>query len=119
MFTSSRPQDYLAVLFGAFTALSPFWVTTNDEAGATLIALGVLIALSGLAQIYRDDWVMADYAMALFGAILVISPWLMNFDNLRGAAWTAWVMGVLTIVIAVAALPDVNTRLRSRMPMHH
>ena len=68
MFTSSRLQDYLAVLFGAFTALSPFWVETNNKTGWTLVVLGVLIALSGLAQVYRGDWAMADYAMGLFGA---------------------------------------------------
>lgn len=63
---------------------------------------------------------MADYAMGLFGALLFISPWAMSFDNFRGASWTAWVMGVLTVVVAIAALPDVNARLHGgRLATHH
>ena len=44
----------------------------------------------------------------------------MSFDNFRGASWTAWVMGVLTVVVAIAALPDVNARLHGgRLATHH
>lgn len=37
----------------------------------------------------------------------------MNFHALEGAAWTAWVVGVLTVVVAVSAMPMMAAR------MHH
>ncbi|WP_040695826.1 SPW repeat domain-containing protein [Nocardia vinacea] len=118
MFTESRAQDFLAVVLGVFTALSPLWVTHNDNAMWTLIVLGVLIALTGLAQMYRPTLAAADYAMGLFGALLFISPWAMDYTDYRGASWTAWVVGVVTVAVAVAALPTVSGRLHDMAPHH-
>lgn len=119
MFTSSRLQDYVAVVLGAFAALSPLWVDTNDAARWSLIVLGVLVAVSALAQIYRPEMDMTDYAMGIFGALLFISPWVMDFRAYNSASWTAWVVGVLTVVIAVAALPAMNARLHGGVATHH
>lgn len=118
MFTESRAQDFLAVVLGIFTALSPLWVDTNDNGMWSLIILGVLIALTGLAQMYRPAMAAADYAMGLFGALLFISPWAMDYTDYRGASWTAWVVGVVTVVVAVAALPTVSGRLHGMAPHH-
>ncbi|MFI5780456.1 SPW repeat protein [Nocardia sp. NPDC051570] len=113
MFTDSRAQDYIAVVLGVFTALSPIWVDHGDRAMWTLVVLGVLIALTGLAQISRPALAGLDYAMGLFGVLLFISPWVMNFQAYNGASWTAWIVGVLTVVVAVAALPQVAGRLHT------
>lgn len=118
MFTDSRAQDFLAVVLGAFTALSPLWVSTNDNARWTLIVLGVLIAATGLLQMVRAEMAAADYAMGLFGVLLFISPWAMDFTAFRGASMTAWVVGVVTVVVAVAALPAMNARLHKMAPHH-
>ncbi|MFG1789903.1 SPW repeat protein [Nocardia sp. NPDC049149] len=119
MFTESRAQDLLAVVLGVFAALSPLWVETTDKAQWSLIVLGVLIALTGLAQMYRPAMgATADYAMGLFGLLLFISPWAMDFTEYRGASWTAWVVGVVTAVVAVAALPTVSGRLHNMAPHH-
>ncbi|KQY39048.1 MULTISPECIES: SPW repeat domain-containing protein [Nocardia] len=118
MFTNSRAQDFLAVVLGAFTALSPLWLDTNDNARWTLIVLGVLIAATGLIQMARDDLSVADYAMGVFGVLLFISPWAMDFTAFGGASWTAWVVGVVTAVVAVAALPAMNQRLHNMAPHH-
>ena len=90
----NRMQDAVAVVLGVFAALSPMWLDTTDRAMWSLVVLGVLVALSGLAHMARPDMAMADYAMGVFGVLMFISPWVMNFDALRGASWTAWVVGV-------------------------
>ncbi|MFX0576182.1 SPW repeat domain-containing protein [Nocardia nepalensis] len=118
MFTESRAQDLLAVVLGVFTALSPLWVDTNTNAMWSLIVLGVLIALTGLAQMYRATLSAADFAMGLFGALLFVSPWAMSYTDFHGASWTAWVVGVVTVVVAVAALPTVSGRLHDMAPHH-
>ncbi|WP_227997157.1 SPW repeat protein [Nocardia australiensis] len=118
MFTGSRTQDYLAVVLGVFAALSPLWVETNNNGMWSLIVLGALVALAGLAQIYRPAMEATDYAMGLFGALLFISPWAMNYTAYRGASWTAWVIGIVTVVVAVAALPTVSGRLHDMAPHH-
>ena len=107
----NRMQDAVAVVLGVFAALSPIWLTTNDRAMWSLIVLGVLVALAGLAHMARPDMAVADYAMGVFGVLMFISPWVMNFHALEGAAWTAWVVGVLTVVVAVSAMPMMAARM--------
>ncbi|MGQ4600314.1 SPW repeat domain-containing protein [Nocardia sp. R6R-6] len=118
MFTESRAQDFLAVALGVFTALSPIWVDTNNNAMWSLIVLGALIALTGLAQMARPEMAATDYAMGLCAVLLFISPWVMDFTAYRAASWTAWVVGVVTAVVAVAALPMVSGRLHDMAPHH-
>lgn len=118
MFTESRTQDFLAVVLGAFTALSPIWVDTNTRAAWTMIVLGVLIALTGLAQMYRPAMASTDYAMGLFGALLFLAPWVMDYTAYNGASWTSWVVGIVTVVLAVAALPAVAGRMHRAAPHH-
>ncbi|MBU3061383.1 SPW repeat protein [Nocardia sp. NEAU-G5] len=113
MFNESRAQDFVAVILGVVAALSPIWVDNNGRAMWTLIVLGVLIALTGLAQLSRPAMAELDYAMGLFGVLLFISPWVMNFHAFNGASWTSWIIGVLTVVVAVAALPQVTARLHT------
>jgi uncharacterized membrane protein len=120
MFSDSRLQDYVAVILGVFAALSPLWLDTNDAATWSLIVLGVLVALSGLAQIVRPSMAAIDYAMGVFGVLLFLSPWVMDFTAYNGASWTAWIVGVLTVVVAVAALPVMNARMHGGgLATHH
>ncbi|HET8992560.1 MULTISPECIES: SPW repeat domain-containing protein [unclassified Rhodococcus (in: high G+C Gram-positive bacteria)] len=120
MFSDSRLQDYVAVVLGVFAALSPLWLDTNSNAMWSLIVLGVLVALCGIAQIMSPATAAIDYAMGIFGALLFISPWVMSYTAFSGASWTAWVVGVLTVVVAVAALPAMNTRMHGgRLATHH
>ncbi|UGT39138.1 SPW repeat protein [Nocardia yamanashiensis] len=113
MFTESRTQDAVAVVLGAFTALSTLWVDHSDKAFWTLVVLGVLIAATGLGRMAKVLSDTADYALGLLGVLLFVSPWVMSFDNYSGASWTAWVVGALTVVIALAAMPAVSTRLHA------
>ena len=79
----------------------------RDDAKGGSVVLGVLVALSGLAHMARPDMAMADYAMGVFGVLMFISPWVMSFDALRGASWTAWVVGVLAAALVYGVVYSV------------
>ncbi|MBO0853915.1 MAG: SPW repeat protein [Nocardia sp.] len=113
MLTESRTQDFVAVVLGVYTALSPIWTDHSGRAMWTLIVLGVLIALTGLAQFARPAEAGSDYAMGLFGVLLFIAPWVMNYSSYNAASWTSWIVGVLTVAVAVAALPQVTARMHT------
>lgn len=117
----SRIQDLAAVVIGIFAAISPIWLATNSAARWSLIVLGVLVALSGLAHLFRPEMTTAEYAMGVFGVLLFLSPWVTNFDTFRGASWTAWVVGALTVVVAVTGLPAMSSRLHGHggLAAHH
>ncbi|RJO77173.1 hypothetical protein D5S18_09150 [Nocardia panacis] len=119
MFSESRAQHLLMTVLGVFTALSPIWVTHSNKAMWSLIVLGVLIALVGLGQMARTLGTMGDFAGAILGVLLFISPWVMNFaTDYKGASWTAWVVGVVTAAAALAALPMVAGRFGKMAPHH-
>lgn len=118
IFTASRAQDVAAVVLGAFTALSPLWVETDGTTRWTLIVLGALIALSGLAQMAAPDLSLTDIVMGVLGLLLFISPWAIGFTGYTGASWTAWIVGVLTMVVALMALPAVNGMMHGRPVAH-
>lgn len=107
----SRWQDWAAVVIGAVVALSPIWVDTNSAARWSMIVLGVLVAVTGLANLASPGTEMVVWAMGVLGVLMFISPWVTSFSHLTGAAWTSWVGGVLTAVVAMAALPESS-------PMH-
>ncbi|QBJ95623.1 hypothetical protein ERC79_06280 [Rhodococcus sp. ABRD24] len=111
MKASTRWQDYAAVIIGAYAALSPLWLSTNNGARWSLIVLGVLVALAGLVHMARPEMVAADYAMGVLGVLMFISPWVMNFHAMGGASWTAWIVGALTVAVSVAGLPAMSARM--------
>ncbi len=50
-----------------------------------------------------------DYATMLFGVLLLaiitfIAPFVLGFATVTGIAWTAWVLAVLTVVVAATFL---------------
>ncbi|RVW01491.1 SPW repeat domain-containing protein [Rhodococcus spongiicola] len=114
MKASTRWQDYAAVIIGAFAALSPLWLDTNVGARWSLIVLGVLVALVGLARMARPAMATADYAIGVLGVLMFVSPWVMDFHTTTATAWTAWVVGVLTVLVAIAGLPAMSERMHGR-----
>jgi len=48
------------------------------------------------AQTFR----IVEYAVMLLGVVLFLSPWVLGFAGLASIAWTAWIIGVLLVVLA-------------------
>lgn len=109
----TRPHDWAEVVFGAFLALSPLWFATNTAALWTMIVLGALIALDGLASLARPGMVYGEGIQIVLGALVFISPWVMAYTGFTAAAWTSWIVGGLTVLVGAAALPVANAAHRS------
>lgn len=104
----TRPHDWAEVVLGVVALLSPLWMDTDNAAMWTLIVLGALVALDGLASLAMPGMVYGEGIQIVLGALLFISPWVMSYSGMTGASWTSWVIGVLTIVAGAAALPAAN-----------
>lgn len=103
-----RWQDWVAVVIGVLVALSPIVVATDTAALWTLIVFGVLIAAAGLWSLAQPESVVSEYAHGVLGVLLFISPWVLTYADMSGAAWTSWIGGVLTVAVGLAALPEAN-----------
>lgn len=109
-----RPQDWVELAAGVVAALSPIWLMTTSVAMWTLIVLGALIAIDGLWSLAQPDMVTSEGIEIVLGALLFISPWVLGFtEALYTTSWWAWVLGGVTIIAGVSALPVANSAHRA------
>jgi uncharacterized SAM-binding protein YcdF (DUF218 family) len=101
----TRWQDGVALVAGVYALLSPLWTETSTTAMWSLIVLGALIAAASLAPLAGRTMDSMEYAHAGLGVLLFIAPWVFGYADLMGAAWTSWIVGVVTVVVGLMALP--------------
>jgi len=109
----SRPHDWAEVVIGVVAALSPLWLSTDTTAMWTMVVLGALIALDGLASLAMPGMVYGEGVQIALGVLLFIAPWVMSYTEFNGASWTSWIAGVLTVVAGAAAMPVANAAHRT------
>lgn len=103
-----RWQDWGAVVLGAYAILATIWTQTSGNAMSAMIVLGALLLIAGLWSLATPGSMTSEYAHMLLGVLLFISPWVLGYAALMGAAWTSWVVGVLAVIVGAAALPEAN-----------
>ncbi|SNR34734.1 SPW repeat-containing protein [Haloechinothrix alba] len=101
----TRPHDWAEVVLGAAMMLSPLVFETSTAALWTTIVLGALIAVDGLVSLSRPGLVYGEWVQIGFGVLLFISPWVMGYTEMTAAAWMSWLVGVLTVIVGMVALP--------------
>jgi len=110
----TRWQAWMALLAGAYAALSPIWTATDDRATQTMVALGVVTVAISLWSLAMSEDRISEYALVLMGALFIASPWVMGFDNINDMAMTAWIVGAITVLAGVLEVPQVEQRMHMR-----
>lgn len=111
----TRWQAWVALVAGAYAALSPVWTETETTATWTMVVLGVVTAALALWSLAMAEDRMSEYALVLMGVLFIASPWVMGFDAIDDMALTAWIVGAVTAVSGVLGMPEVERR----MHLHH
>jgi uncharacterized membrane protein HdeD (DUF308 family) len=101
----TRPYDWAEVVLGVVAALSFLWMDTDDAAMWTMIILGALVALDGLASLAVPGQVYGEGIQIVLGVLMFISPWVMSYTEFTGISWSSWIIGALTVIAGAAALP--------------
>jgi peptidoglycan/LPS O-acetylase OafA/YrhL len=116
----TRWQVWVALLAGAYAALSPIWTETDNTATWTMVVLGVVTAAVSLWSLAMAEDRFSEYALVLVGALFIASPWVMGFDHIDNMALTAWIVGAVTAIAGVLGMPDVEQRMHLRhRPIAH
>ncbi|MDU0313954.1 SPW repeat protein [Phycicoccus sp. M110.8] len=113
-----HPQDIIPLVVGIYAALAPIWTTTTTKATWTMVVLGVVTAVLALVEMFRPDMMSVEGLMAVMGVLFFIAPWVMGFSDLRAMSWTAWIAGVVTVVVGAADL-QVTRSHRGGMAAQH
>ena len=114
-----RWQDWVALAAGVVAALAPVFTDTTTRATWTMVVLGVLTIAASVYSLAKPGDVLSEGSHLVLGALLIIAPWVMGFDDMMGLAWTAWIIGAVTLIIGAADLTVTRTHRRDMMAPSH
>jgi hypothetical protein len=80
--------------------------------------LGVLTAVIALWSLGQPGAIASEWITVVLGALLFLAPWVVGYSSLSGAAWTSWVVGVINVIVAAAALPAANAAHQGLTAQH-
>jgi hypothetical protein len=101
----TRPQDWVSLLAGGYLALSPLWVEVGTAGTWAMVIIGAAVAVMALVALYAPGAFIDEWMTAVGGALAIISPWVFDYANRDGAAWSSWIAGAVVVIAALAALP--------------
>jgi hypothetical protein len=111
-------QDGVNAVLGAWLLLSPWAVGYADErvATANAVVVGLALAAGALGAILVPRaW--EEWAEAVVGAWLVVSPWVLGFAGQTDARMSAASIGAVVVALAlwtIASDKDLQTWRRER-----
>jgi uncharacterized membrane protein HdeD (DUF308 family) len=109
-----RLQDWLTVVIGVLLFVAPFVLgaTANQAAAWTAYAGGVLLAIAGLWSLTRSSQAdhVAEWAEIVVGVLVFLAPWALGFTGLTALAWSAWIAGILAVVLAASVVLNQRDR---------
>ena len=102
----NRWQDWSNVVLGVILFIAPFVfaATANMAAAYTAYIGGVLLVIVGLFDLANPDNQYGEWIEGLLGVLVFISPWVLGFSALTMLAWSAWIIGVLSVALAATVL---------------
>lgn len=116
---SKRLLGLAALVAGIYAALSPIWTLdpVDNKAMVTMITLGIITAALALASVYRPGVVSVDALIALMGVLFLVAPFVMDFrTGFTALAWTAWIVGAVSLVAGAAEFQLTRSEHRGMVP---
>lgn len=106
----TRWEDWIAVVAGAYMLFVPLFTLdrANDATIWAAEVLGGLILLGALAALAWPNVEGLEALELIFGVALFVAPWVLDYADLGGAAWNAWVVGALVALLSIGG--DVSIR---------
>jgi uncharacterized membrane protein len=102
----NRWQDWANVVLGVILFITPFIfaATANTAAAYTAYVGGVLLVIVGLFDLANPENQTSQWIEGIVGVLVFISPWVLGFSALTAMAYSAWVIGVLSVVLTASVL---------------
>ena len=101
-----RWQDWANVVLGVVLFITPFVFggPARPTAAWTAFIGGALLVIVGLWALSSPVNRTGEWAEGILGVLLFISPWVLGFTGVSGMAWSAWIIGVLSVLLAASVL---------------
>jgi SPW repeat-containing protein len=102
----SRLESWLQLIAGAYLFLVPaFFSDTRTDGGASWnsYVFGAVIAVLALWALATPRSELLEWVSAVAGLWVLVAPFALGFTDLTAAAVSSYVVGALTIIVAVVA----------------
>lgn len=99
-----RIEDWTNLVAGIYMAFVPVLYTTVHSASVNAYIMGPVIAVIALAALAYPRLQSIEYTQLLAGGWLFIAPWVLGFTSTSAAAWNAWIVGAIVVVLAATRL---------------
>jgi hypothetical protein len=113
-----RWQDWATAAAGVLLAISPLWVNLNTRGSWAMVIIGLAMAAFGLIALASPGMVADEWMAVAAGAVAFIAPWVFSFTEYTAAAWTSWIIGVVVVGSALAAVPESREAHRQQLAGH-
>lgn len=103
-------QDWSILVLGAVLFLAP-WLfgTTSTVVGSwNAWIVGIVFVVVSLLALARPSAFGYEWIGILAGVWLFFAPWFLGFAAVGAAAWTAWIIGILVVALALGKLQEVR-----------
>lgn len=101
---TGRWDNWLAVAAGLALAFSWIWHGMQGVSGGALVALGLVVIMTAVISITRPGALSSEAGLLGSGAVAFALPWLLGFTHIPVAAWSAWIIGGVIILLGVYGL---------------
>jgi uncharacterized membrane protein len=117
--TWRRWQDWAIVILGILLFIAPFafQAAIGSTVAWTDYVAGVLLFIGGLWSLSSPTTRFTHWVEVVIGILLFIAPWVLAFTMLMALAWTAWIGGVLAVILAGWVL--LSDRQPHQLAMQH
>jgi putative effector of murein hydrolase LrgA (UPF0299 family) len=105
-----RWQDWAIVVLGIVLFITPLTVpfisggTATAAAAYTAYVMGLLFVGAGVYVLANPVKLAAEWIEIVLGVLLIASPFVIGFSGVVVVAYTAWIIGVLAILLAGSVL---------------
>jgi uncharacterized membrane protein HdeD (DUF308 family) len=106
MSTRNRWEDWTSIVAGIVLFVTPFLFngTAITSAAWTAYVGGVLLVLVGAYNLTRSSDRAGEWVEGLIGVLLILSPFVLGFTAASTMAWSAWIIGIVAVLLAGAVL---------------
>jgi hypothetical protein len=109
-----RWQDWATVVVGVLLFITPLVFGATGTATAAWNAYrGVLLVIVGVSSLATPSVRLTERAEVVIGGLVFLAPWVLGFSALTSIDISAWIAGILAVVLGGSVL--LGERGRRRM----
>jgi hypothetical protein len=101
-----RWQDWASVVVGVLLFVTPFVFGATDMMPAAWVAYigGAVLVIVGIGSLSSPKNQSLEWTEAVVGVLMFVAPFVFGFTGLSTIAWSAWIAGILAVLLAGSVL---------------